>query len=297
MGKRVCEIVAERVLEELKKGEIPWQKPWFGCDRYVSHASGKHYSLLNCILLGQPGEYITYDQARAEGGNVKKGTEGKMVVYWKITKKQATDKNGVPVTDEDGEPVMKTVPILRYYKVFNVNDCENIKKKYLNDDDTRCIHEKDMGAEEIIDRYMAANEGLRLFREEKSNRAFYRPSEDFIQVPNMEQFEKLEEFYSTLFHEMTHSTGHWTRLGRFKEDEKLAAFGSEDYSKEELIAELGAAALCGKCGIESESSFRNSAAYIQGWMEAIKNDPNLLVSAAGKADKAVEFILGEEEAA
>lgn len=289
MGKRVCEIVAERVLEELKKGEIPWQKPWFGCDRYVSHVNGKHYSLLNCILLGQPGEYISYKQAKKEGGHVKEGAKGKLVVFWSPVKKI--------VVDDDGEEVEKTHFILKYYKVFNVNDCENIKKKYLNDDDTKCIHEKDMGAEEIIDRYMAANEGLRLFREEKSNRAFYRPSEDFIQVPNMEQFEKLEEFYSTLFHEMTHSTGHWTRLGRFKEDVKLAAFGSEDYSKEELIAELGAAALCGKCGIESESSFRNSAAYIQGWMEAIKNDPNLLVSAAGKADKAVEFILGEEEAA
>lgn len=289
MGKRVCEIVAERVLEELKKGEIPWQKPWFGCDRYVSHVNGKHYSLLNCILLGQPGEYITFNQAKKEGGSVKKGAKSKFVVFWSPVKKI--------VVNDDGEEVEKTHFILKYYNVFNVNDCENIKKKYLNDDDTKCIHEKDMGAEEIIDRYMAANEGLRLFREEKSNRAFYRPSEDFIQVPNMEQFEKLEEFYSTLFHEMTHSTGHWTRLGRFKEDVKLAAFGSEDYSKEELIAELGAAALCGKCGIESESSFRNSAAYIQGWMKAIEDDPNLLVSAAGKADKAVEFILGEEEAA
>ena len=288
MSKKVCEIVAERVLEELKKGEIPWKKPWFGSDRFVSHVNGKHYSLLNCILLGQPGEYITFKQAQNEGGSVKKGAKSKLVVFWSPVKKA--------VVNDDGEEVEKTYFILKYYNVFNVNDCENIKKKYLNDDDTKFIHEKDRGAEEIIEGYLNANEGLRLFRQEESDRAFYRPSEDFIQVPKMEQFEKVEEFYSTLFHEMTHSTGHWSRLGRFKEGVQLAAFGSEDYSKEELIAELGAAALCGKCGIESDSSFTNSAAYIQGWMKAIKDDPDMLVRAAGKADKAVEFILGEQAA-
>ena len=293
MGKRVCEIVADRVLEELKKGEIPWQKPWFGSDRFVSHSNGKHYSLLNCILLGKPGEYATFKQIQAEGGSVKKGAKSKMVVYWNMLEKQAVDRDGKPMINDDGSPKMKVVPILRYYNVFNLNDCENVKKKYLNDDDTRFVHEVDRDAESIVSGYAAANPGLRIFRDEESSRAFYRPSEDFIQVPKMEQFEKLEEFYSTLFHEMTHSTGHWTRLGRFKEDERLAAFGSEDYGKEELIAELGAAALCGKCGIETNDSFRNSAAYLQGWVKAIEKDPNLIVTAAGKADKAVEFILGE----
>lgn len=289
MSKKVCEIVAERVLEELKNGVIPWKKPWFGSNCFVSHSNGKHYSLLNCILLGQPGEYITFNQAKKEGGSVKKGAKGKFVVFWSPVKKL--------VINDDGEEVEKVHYILKYYNVFNVNDCEGIQKKYLSDDDTKCVHEKVWGAEEIIDGYLAANEGLRIFREDESDRAFYRPSEDFIQVPRMEQFEEVEEFYSTLFHEMTHSTGHWSRLNRFKEGERLAAFGSEDYSKEELVAELGAAALCGKCGVESNSTFRNSAAYIQGWMKAIENDPNLLVRAAGKADKAVAFILGEEEAA
>ena len=288
MGNKVCEIVAQRVLEELAKGEIPWQKPWFGSDRFVSHVNGKHYSLLNCILLGEPGEYATFNQIAKEGGSVKKGAKSKIVVFWSPVKKE--------VEDETGEKKVSTYYILKYYRVFSLNDCDGIKKKYLNEDDTRFIHEKEMSAEEIVDGYMAANPSLRIFRDEESSRAFYRPSEDFIQVPRMEQFEKVEEFYSTLFHEMTHSTGHWTRLGRFKENGSVAAFGDEDYGKEELIAELGAAALCGKCGIESESSFRNSAAYLQGWTDAIKGDPNLIVAAAGKADKAVSFILGEEVA-
>lgn len=288
MNKKVCEIVADRVLAELEKGVCPWQKPWFGSDRFVSHNNGRKYSLLNCILLGTPGEYATFKQIEKEGGRVKKGAKSKIVVFWSQAKKE--------YETDDGEKKVKTYWVLKYYNVFNLNDCEGIQKKYLSDDDTRFIHEVVREAEDVIDGYCAANPGLRIFRDEESNRAFYRPSEDFIQVPAKEQFEKIEEFYSTLFHEMTHSTGHWSRLGRFKEDGKVAAFGGEDYGKEELIAELGAAALCGKCGVESDGSFKNSAAYLKGWTEAIKGNPELIVAAAGKADKAVEFILtGKKE--
>ena len=285
MNKKICEMVAERVLEELKNGIAPWNKPWFGSDRFVSHVNGKHYSLLNCIMLGQPGEYATFNQISKEGGKVKKGAKSKVVVYWSPVKKEETD--------DSGEIKIKTYFILKYYRVFNLNDCEGVKKKYLSDDDTKFIHETVKDAEEVIKGYCDANPGLKIVRDERSGRAYYRPSEDMIQVPMMEQFEKVEEFYSTLFHEMTHSTGHWSRLGRFKEEGSVAAFGGEDYGKEELIAELGAAALCGKCGIESRDSFRNSAAYLKGWTEAIKGNPEMIVAAAGKADKAVEYILGE----
>lgn len=285
MNKKICEMVAERVLAELEKGVAPWTQPWFGSDRFVSHVNGKHYSLLNCILLGEPGEYATFNQVAKEGGKVKKGAKSKVVVFWSPIKKEEVG--------DDGEKKIKVFYVLKYYRVFNLNDCEGIKKKYLNDDDTRFIHETVKDAEEVISGYCGANPGLKIQRDEKSGRAYYRPSEDKIVVPTMEQFEKVEEFYSTLFHEMTHSTGHWSRLGRFKENGSAAAFGDENYGKEELIAELGAAALCGKCGIESKDSFRNSAAYLKGWTEAIKGDPELIVAAAGKADKAVEFILGE----
>ena len=282
MGNKVCEMVAQRVLEELKAGVIPWQQPWFGSDRFVAHSTGRHYSLLNCILLGVPGEYATFKQVEAEGGSVKKGAKSKFVVFWNMIRKTET---------VDGEEKEKAYPVLRYYRVFNLNDCEGVKKKYLSDDDTRFVHETVREAEDVVESYCAANPTLRIFREKESNRAFYRPSEDMITVPCKEQFAEIEEFYSTLFHEMTHSTGHWTRLGRFKESGLVAAFGGEDYSKEELIAELGAAALCGKCGVENRDSFRNSAAYLKGWTEAIQGNPDMIVAAAGKADKAVDFIL------
>ena len=286
MSKKVCEMVAARVLEELEKGVCPWNQPWFGSDCFVSHTTGKHYSLLNSILLGKPGEYATFKQINDEGGKVKKGAKSKPIVYWSPYKKEV---------EVDGEKVEKMFFVLRYYNVFNLNDCEGIKKKYLNDDDTKFIHEKVVSAEDVIQNYCDANPTLKIERDEKSGRAFYRPSEDLIKVPMIEQFKVVEEYYSTLFHEMTHSTGHWTRLGRFKESGCVAAFGGEDYGKEELIAELGAAALCGKCGVESKDSFRNSAAYLKGWTDAIKGNPDMIVAAAGKADKAVAYILGEGE--
>lgn len=287
MNQKICAMVADRVLEELKNGVVPWDKPWFGTDGFVSHVNGKHYSLLNSILLGKPGEYATFKQIEKEGGKVKKGAKSKFVVFWKPFESVEVDENG-----EEKKSVHFT---LRYYNVFHLDDCEGVKKKYT--EDVAFKHDTVAEAENIVNGYCNANPTLKIQRGEMSGRAFYRPSDDYIQVPKMEQFKLAEEFYSTLFHEMTHSTGHWSRLGRFKEDGCVAAFGGEDYGKEELIAELGAAALCGKCGIESRESFRNSASYLQNWTEAIQGNPSMIVAAAGKADKAVSFILGEGDVA
>ena len=287
MNKKICVMVAERVLAELNNGIVPWKQPWFGSNEFVKHHNGQRYSLLNCILLETPGEYASFSQIQKEGGKVKKGAKSKIVVFWQMVRKEELD--------DDGKMSLKTFPVLKYYRVFNLNDCEGVKKKYLTDDDKLIEHETVHEAETVIANYQAANAGLKIVRDEMSVEAFYSPKKDTIQVPKIEQYENVEEFYSTLFHEMTHSTGHWSRLGRFKEDCKVAAFGNEDYGKEELIAELGAAALCNKCGVETGGSFKNSAAYLDGWTKAIKGNPELIVAAAGKADKAVEYILGSEE--
>ena len=285
MNKKICQMVADRVLEEIAKGVAPWNQPWFSVNRFVSHVTGKRYSLLNCLMLGEPGEYATFKQISEEGGVVKKGAKSKVVVFWQPKKE---------LVSEDGEIVEKVWFILRYYRVFNLNDCDGIEAKYLKETQGY-EHDVVSEAEQIVQKYADDNTGLRIVRDKRSDGAYYRPSEDMICVPEMGQFEKIEEFYSTLFHEMTHSTGHWTRLGRFGESGKVSAFGGEEYGKEELIAELGAAALCGQCGVESNSSFKNSAAYLEGWTKAIQGNPEMIVSAAGKADKAVEFILGVKE--
>lgn len=244
----------------------------------ISHNTGKSYSLLNQLILGKPGEYITFKQCQNEGGRVKRGAKSRYVVFWKPMKITETDENNV-----DHE---KTVFMLRYYNVFHIDDCEGIKPKY--DKPLEKCAKPFEAAQKIMDDY-TDREGIELVIS-PSDRAFYRPSEDMISLPEMSQFAQTEEFYSTAFHEMTHSTGHESRLNRLC---KGAGFGSENYSKEELVAEIGAATLVNRVGLESEKSFRNSAAYVQGWLSALKNDKRLIVSAAGKAEKAVELILGE----
>jgi antirestriction protein ArdC len=283
MDKKICQMVTDRLIEEMEKGIIPWNKPWHGTSSCISHTTGKPYSLVNQFVLGAPGEYITFNQCKAEGGSVKKGAKGKPVVFWKQTK--ITEKD-----PETGEEKEKLIPLLKYYTVFHINDCENIKAKW-DVADERPHANPIEEAEAIVTTY-ENREQLRIDRTDISDRAYYSPSRDYISVPSIEQYTETAEYYSTLFHEMTHSTGHTSRLNRFTGKAACAAFGSEEYSKEELIAEIGAASLVNYCGIENKSSFRNSAAYLQGWLRALKNDPSLIISAAGKAEKAFTYIVG-----
>lgn len=281
MNKKICALITDRLIEEMEKGLIPWDKPWTGVGA-VSHTTGKPYSLLNQLILGCAGEWVTMNQIKAEKGHLKKGSKGRPVVFWK----QVTTS----LTDENGEPVEKIVPMLRYYTVFNVEDCENIKIKYPPELQKHANPVSE--AEDIITAYVE-REGVKLIRDNLSDEAFYSPSRDAIVIPKIEQFPNEALYYSTAFHEMAHSTGHKTRLDRFACGSGAAAFGSDDYSKEELVAELGAANLVAHVGIETRVSFRNSAAYLQGWMQVLKNDPTMIVSAAGKAEKAVNYILGD----
>ena len=124
---------------------------------------------------------------------------------------------------------------------------------------------------------------------QEGDRAFYRPSTDEVVLPIRKQFMSTAEYYSTVFHELTHSTGHASRLNRLTQ---AAFFGSEDYSKEELVAEIGAAALVNHVGLETSNSIRNSAAYIQNWLKVLRDDKRFIVSASGRAEKAVNLILG-----
>ena len=267
--------VTSRIIDQLEQGTIPWHQPWISTGSCISHSTGKTYSLLNQMLLGKPGEYVTFKQCTDEGGKVRKGEKSRMVVFWKWM--QVKD-------EETGEE--KEIPFLRYYNVFHIDQCEGLTAKHIVPlPETPAT--PDQTAENIITDYLSRS-GINL-NHEKGNRAFYRPTSDSITVPLIFQFTETAEYYGTLFHEMTHSTGHESRLNRL---EKTAFFGSEAYSKEELIAEIGAAALVNHTGLETASSFRNNTAYIQNWLQALKNDKRFIVSAAGKAEKAVSLILG-----
>ena len=266
--------ITNRVIAEMEQGTIPWQKPWVSSGSCISYATGKPYSLLNQMLLGRPGEYLTFKQCQQAGGRIRKGEKASMVVFWKWLEQE---------DEETGEK--KEIPFLRYYNVFHIDQCEGLRAKH-----TQPIPQTanaDTNADAIIADYLA-REGIRL-NHEAGDRAFYRPSTDSITLPTLNQFAATSEYYSTAFHELTHSTGHSKRLNRL---EKTAFFGSEAYSKEELIAEIGAAALVNVAGLETAKSFRNTAAYIQNWLSVLKNDKKFIVSAAGKAEKAVNLILG-----
>jgi len=271
--------VTDRIVQQLEKGVVPWRKPWTGVrSGAISGATGKPYSLLNQMLLAKAGEWYTWNQIQALGGKVRKGEKSSMVVFWKQT----------PVKDEDpatGEQIERMIPVLKYFNVFHIDQLDGIEAKTI--DPEAIDPATDTAADAIIAGYLQRS-GVEL-EHRKGDEAFYSPSVDRVVLPLREQFPSMAEYYSTAFHELTHSTGHSSRLDRIS---RRAFFGNEDYSREELVAEIGAAALLNHCGIETADSFKNSAAYIQSWLRALRNDKKLIVSAAGAAAKAFELITG-----
>lgn len=277
----IYEEITNKIIDQLEDGIIPWHKPWSGVmGGAYNRVSKKHYSLLNQMLLKYDGEYATYKQWKDLGGTVRKGEKSEIVVFWKILQVEEA---------KDGKVEKKSIPLLRYINVFHVSQVDGVEPKSIELVEHKPIEE----AEQIKIDY--ANRENIIIKEMITNEAFYSPSKDYIQVPCKEQYKDIIEFYSTLFHEMVHSTGHKDRLGRLDCSVKFAGFGSEDYSKEELVAEIGSAFLMNHIGIETSKTFKNSAGYIQGWLEVLRNDNRFIVSASSKAEKAMKYILNIKE--
>lgn len=279
MSKSVYEMVTERIIEQLENGCVPWwRKPWTSTrDRAFNRISKKSYSLLNQMLLKHNGEYASFKQWSDLGGKIRKGEKSEIVVFWKI----------LPIEEiqEDGTKLIKQIPLLIYINVFHISQVEGVEplqKEELND-----IEPIEKAENILLDYWTRENITVEHI---KGDKAFYSPMRDLIQLPLFEQFTDANEYYSTAFHETVHSTMKESRCNR-TEKGKLVAFGSEDYSKEELVAELGSAYIMNKIGIETKSSFKNSSAYIQNWLSVLKNDVKFIVSASSKAEKAVEYIL------
>lgn len=290
MSNTVYQMVTDRIIEQMKQGIIPWHKPWAGGTGVaISYTSRKAYSFLNQLLLGKPGEWLTWKQIQDHKGTVRKGAKSRFVVFYQwIVKKE--------VNAETNEVEDHSYPILKWYRVFHIDDTEGIESKIVPVTPDNTIQPIER-AEEVVNGYVnreAEATGFRFINDIESNSAYYSPANDEVVVPNLSQYEIPEEYYSTTFHELTHSTMHEKRCNR-KSENKMAAFGNEDYSREELVAELGAAMLCNRIGIEVEKAFRNSVAYLQSWMKALKNDPKMIVWASGKAEKAARYILNEKD--
>lgn len=274
----VYEIVTDRIIDLLEKGVVPWHKPWAGGRNAVpaNLVSKKAYRGLNVWLLGSMGYsspyWVSYKQATEMGGQVRKGEKSTMVVYWKMF--ETIDK----VTKEK-----KTIPMLRYYNVFNVTQCDGLTYPEIEDIKVNDFNPIDE-AEKIV---ASMTNAPKIVHNEQ--RAWYRRDTDLVNMPIKESFDREEEYYNTLFHELTHATGHESRLGRLQDS--VSGFGSTSYAKEELIAEMGASYLCAVAGIV-DRTIDNSAAYIANWLTKLRNDKKLVVSAAGKAHAATDFILG-----
>lgn len=296
MATNVYQMVTDRIIAQMEKGIIPWHKPWHGIlgnrtseDCAVSYESGRPYSLLNQFLLGEPGEYSTFNQIKARGGMIRKGEKCRMVVFYtQITKEDETR------TDADGNPKVVSIPVLRYYNVWNINQCDGLEPRWNGGKQPEEPKAEPLeAAEAIVAGYMASENHPKM-EVKISDRAFYRPATDEVVVPMLSQYDDAAEYYSTAFHELTHSTGHASRLNR-KGVTGAAAFGSETYSKEELVAEIGAAMLVSHAGIPAERAFKNSVAYLQSWLRALKNDNKMIVWAASRAEAAAKYILGIKE--
>lgn len=279
--------ITNKVLAKLESGVAPWHQSWTVVGRRARNLdTNKAYRGINVLLLAMGADeggytspfWATFKQVQGRGGRVKKGEHGTMIVFFQK----------ILVDDKENPGEKKVLPVLRHYFVFNLEqvDTEGMRlPKWVTEYDAA----KDKAdttpveaAEAVVQGYVPGLAGYH----ETGEAAFYVPATDHLTVPPREAFDSMDEFYSTVFHEMTHSTGHASRDNR----KQMNAFGSHEYGREELVAEMGASFLCAETGIES--TFDNSAAYLGAWIEKIKEDPRAVVVAAGAAQKAVDKILG-----
>lgn len=291
---KVYQYVNEKIVQKLKDGVIPWEKPWAGAQAEPRNLqTGKTYRGINPFLLASEGRrsrwWMTYNQAKALGGNVKKGEHGALVIFWRMI--EASNKAAVAGEDEE----TKAVPMLRYYKVFNLDQTEDVRIPKGRDDDVvdnPDAMEPAEAADWVIEAYIG--NGGPVLANEGGGRACYSPAADRVNMPIRTSFRSAADWYNTLFHELGHSTGHESRLKR--KEVMSPDFGrGEEYGVEELVAEFTAAFLCGHTGVARKQTEENNAAYIKGWLKAISDDKKVLVNAAARAQRSADLILEKSE--
>jgi antirestriction protein ArdC len=288
----VYAMITDRMIALLESGVTPWRKTWKtrGTDASVpaNYISNRPYSGVNSWLLwgealskGYGSRYwLTFNQVRQLGGKVIKGQKATPVVFWRILTKREKDAT-------TGQPVERKIFFLRYYNVFNLGQTEGCREIKRAEEIVDTLTVEPIEAAQVIADEYFSRESLPLHHGGDS--AHYSFA-DSITMPTMESFVSGSAYYATLFHEMTHSTGAKSRLDRFDMSKGQGIFGSESYSKEELVAEMGAAFLCAEAGILQDVE-ANTAAYLHGWVSRLKADPKLLIGAAAQAEKATRYIL------
>ncbi|GMQ30711.1 ArdC family protein [Algoriphagus confluentis] len=286
----VYESFTQLILDKLEQGVVPWYQPW-NCNGLPSnYLTKKPYRGINLwLLLSLNHElpfYLTFKQAKELGGMVKKGSKAIPVCYWNFVYKHKETGRTIPDGLLGDYPIdtLTKVCFLKEYKVFPIEQIDGIDWELSEKGENQSLP--------VLERcesvFAEMHEPPKLTHEREE--AYYHPSLDLINLPPKPRFKTAEDYYSVLFHELVHSTGHKNRLNR-PGVEEIDYFGSENYSTEELIAEMGAGFLCGFTGIQEARLIDNQAAYIKNWISRLKNDKNLLIDAASKAQKAVDYLL------
>ena len=284
----VYAIVTEKIINLLEQGVIPWRRPWTSTGMPRNLVSKKPYQGINHFLLSASQcvspFWLTMRQANQLGGHVRKSEESTIVVFWKLEDLMPSGKD---IDSENNEKKNRRRFLLRYYRVFNLDQCElpaAVLDK-LPKMETR-EHTPISACAEIIGCMPNAPE-----IQHAGSKAFYSALTDRVTLPPPELFTSAEEYYATGLHELIHSTGHQKRLAR-ESILEAAPFGSATYSVEELVAEMGAAYLCAESRI-SPVVIENQAAYVAGWLKKLRDDRKLIVRAAAQAQHAADYVLGK----
>jgi antirestriction protein ArdC len=280
------QLVTDQIIALLEQGIIPWVKPWKDAGIPMNLLSKRPYRGINLWLLNsldfEKNYFLTWDQIKTLGGSVNKNEKGQMVVFWKNIKKKPEE------LDTEGTQV--TMPMLRYYKVFNIAQCRDIPVSLLpvvdeNIEPLDPVLECEAILNSVVDMPQISFKGKAA--------AYYNVELDEITLPKMKEFKSNHGYYATLFHELVHATGHEKRLNRKTLADRVP-FGTPCYAQEELVAELGAAYLCQFTGI-LQPELSNTVAYLDNWLGVLKNDKRFIIAASGAAQRAVDFIFNRKD--
>ncbi|MCC6816183.1 MAG: DUF1738 domain-containing protein [Saprospiraceae bacterium] len=288
------EDVTLKIIALIEKGITPWRQTWSTYGLARNYVSGRLYSGINYLLLNNTKHsipyFLTFSQIKALGGIIKAGSESEMVIYFKVYYKDSDDRTltkDQAMTEIRKGKEIKILRFIRHYNVFNISDIEKVEIDFNKFNEIKLTNnEKIERCEEIINNMTLSP----VLKQIDANRAYYDSNNDFINLPVMERFVSSEHYYATYFHELIHSTGHSSRLAR-PEVMDFAEFGTISYSKEELIAEMGATFLCSLVQIDSNMIFQNSASYLSGWLKVLKEDPKFIFKVSAEAQKAVDYVL------
>ena len=278
----VYQLVTNRIIELLEQGAVPWRKPWSTGGMPQNLISKRPYRGINLMLLNamsfEHPQFLTFKQLKTIGASVNKGEKGQFVVFTKMEEKDIV---------KDGVPSKEKCYILRYYKVFNVDQCKDIPKAFMPTEEENANKEIP-NCKTVVEQMPHAPKIVH-----KKAEAYYVPSEDYVNMPKLKSFSTSEEYYGTLFHELIHSTGHKSRCYRTEVTEN-PKFGTEPYSLEELVAEIGSCYLKSYTGLSIED-MSNNVAYIDGWLSVLKGDKRFILKASSRSQQAVEYILNTKK--